>query len=74
MIKIHTVELKQLVSYLDKTSNDAYLLLSQVDGKLFVQFQNADGQIVEVTLFDESTQLFAKVTSSERLANLVRSK
>jgi hypothetical protein len=74
LIKIHTVELKQLVSYLDKTSNDAYLLLSQVDGKLFVQFQNADGQIVEVTLFDESTQLFAKVTSSERLANLVRSK
>lgn len=74
MIKIHTVELKQLVSYLDKTSNDAYLLLSQVDGKLFVQFQNADGQIVEVTLFDESTQLFAKVTSSERLSNLVRPK
>jgi len=74
VIKIHTNELKQVVTYLDKHSNDAYLLLSQVDGKLFVQCSNADGQLVEIVLFDESTQLFAKVTSSERLSNLVRSK
>lgn len=67
MLKISVEELKQLITLLTKTSTDIHVLL-RIDGPiLYVQFQNAEGQISTAQLYDESSGLYAKLTATESL-------
>jgi hypothetical protein len=68
MIKLPVAELKQLVTLLERTSNDMHVVVREDGPCLTVQFQNADGQLSSVQLFDEGQRTYAKLTATEGLA------
>ena len=67
MVKVSVAELEQMLTLLKKTSHDVHVLVREDGLGLHVQFQNVDNQLTNVQLYDESTKLYAKVTSSENL-------
>jgi hypothetical protein len=67
MVKISVAELEQTLNLINKTSHDVHILVREDGHGLSIQFQNVDNQLTNVQLYDESTKLFAKVTSSENL-------
>lgn len=67
MIKLSIAELEQALSLIKATSHDVQLVVREDASSLNIQFQNVEGQITTITLFDEGTRLFAKVTASENL-------
>jgi hypothetical protein len=71
MIKVAVSDLEQLLTLLKKTSTDLHVTVREDGPQLTVQFQNADGQLTAVQIFDEGQRTFAKVTATEPLSHLI---
>ena len=71
MIKISVSELEQLLTLIKRTSQDVHVVLREDAQCLNIQFQNIDNQITNVSLYDEGTQLFARVTATENLTQVL---
>lgn len=67
MIKLSVAELEQALSLMKRTSHDMHVIVREDAGALHIQFQNADNQMTNITIYDESMRIFAKVTASESL-------
>lgn len=68
MIKISVAELQQLLKLVERTSQDMHLIVREEGPTLTVQFQNVEGQISTVKIYDEAQQTYAKVSSTEQLS------
>lgn len=72
MLKILTQDLLQTVQLLQKTSTDAYLQLNCAGDQLKITFENADRQLVTVTIYCESLAIPAKVDKAEGLRQVLQ--
>lgn len=68
MVKVSVSELEQLLTLIKSTSRDLHVMVHSEPACLKITFENADSQISTVSLYDESTALYAKVSGSEPLA------
>lgn len=69
MIKVSIAELNQALEIFKKTSQDVHILVREEGDQLTLQFQNVDGQLTSIKLYDESTRSFAKIQTIENLAH-----
>jgi hypothetical protein len=75
MVKISVAELEQAIALLKKTSTDMHVLCFEDHSQcLNLQYTSVDGQNVRIEIWHEETRNFAKVHSSERLAEVLRGK
>lgn len=74
MIKISVYELEQALSLIKKTSTDMHVIVRDDSHALAIQFQTIDGQISTINIYDESVRLFAKVSATENLSQVLHRK
>jgi hypothetical protein len=74
MIKIAVNELRQLMDLLAKTSSDTHVIVRLDAQVLSVQFANVEGQLSAVQIYSEDQRSYAKLTTTEGLANVLARK
>lgn len=71
MVKIAVSELEQALQLLKNTSHDMHVLVRDDGHALQLQFQNVDGQMNHISIYDESMRSFAKVSMTENLNQVI---
>lgn len=75
MVKISVAELEQALQLIKKSSTDMHIVCFEDHGQcLNLSFVSVDNQNMRIEIWHEDTRNFARVHSSERLAELVRAK
>ena len=69
-LKVDINELQRAISYLKKKHNPSYLELEiTLENRLLIKSTNFEADSLIVTLYEESTNKMAEITSTERLPN-----
>lgn len=72
MVKIAVSELEQALLLIKSTTHDMHLIVREDGHALHIQFQNVDGQLTSVSIYDESMRSFAKVSTTESLGPVIQ--
>jgi hypothetical protein len=73
VLKINVTELEQAIALLKKRSTDVHCTIRQASPEsLTISFTSVDGELITVEIWTESTRNFAKVSSTERLGEVLK--